>query len=327
MASLRKRGDTWTAEIRRKGVFKSSTFTTKAQALAWATKIEGEILAGSYGSVANKTFGQLLEDYSIKVSPTKKGARWEQVRLALVRRDPIAAIKLTELSATHFADWRDRRLLSVSASSVRRERNLLSHAVNIAISEWGWLKVNPMKGVKMPQAARARDRILSQEEIDRILYVLGYFAAILPETVGARVGAAMLYALETGMRAGEICKLTWDRVFLAQSYCVVDAGKTAAARRDVPLSPEAIRILQQLGGSTGSVFNLKTSQIDSMFRKAKKMALIEGLHFHDTRATAITRLAQKLDILPLARMVGHKKLEMLQVYYRESATDTAKKLT
>ena len=137
----------------------------------------------------------------------------------------------------------------------------------------------------------------------------------------------MLFALETAMRAGEICNLTWDKVFLGQSYCSVGDGKTDAARRDVPLSPEAVRILKQMGSTMGRVFDLKASQIDSMFRKAKKMALVEGLHFHDTRATAITRLAQKLDILSLARMVGHKDLRMLQVYYRESATDTAKKLT
>ena len=56
------------------------------------------------------------------------------------------------------------------------------------------------------------------------------------------------------------------------------------------------------------------------------MALIEDLHFHDSRHTAITRLAGKLDVLALARMVGHKDLRMLQIYYNESAEDMAKRL-
>lgn len=108
----------------------------------------------------------------------------------------------------------------------------------------------------------------------------------------------------------------------------MDGGKTPAAKRDVPLSGEAIAIIKLMDkvkdGDT--VFNLKPSQIDSMFRRAKGRALIEGLHFHDTRAEAITRLAGKLDILELARMVGHKDLRMLMVYYRRTAEDLAGKL-
>ena len=58
----------------------------------------------------------------------------------------------------------------------------------------------------------------------------------------------------------------------------------------------------------------------------KAKAGVVGLTFHDARAEAITRLSKKLDILQLARMVGHKDLKMLSVYYRESAADIAKKL-
>jgi len=94
----------------------------------------------------------------------------------------------------------------------------------------------------------------------------------------------------------------------------------------VPLSTEAIRILAQLPRDGESVFGISTAQIDALFRKAKARAMIDDLHFHDSRAVAITRLAQRLDILTLARMVGHRDLRMLQVYYRESAEDIAKKL-
>lgn len=48
--------------------------------------------------------------------------------------------------------------------------------------------------------------------------------------------------------------------------------------------------------------------------------------FHDARATAITRLSKRLDILELARMVGHRDPRSLMVYYRKSATDIAAKL-
>ena len=54
--------------------------------------------------------------------------------------------------------------------------------------------------------------------------------------------------------------------------------------------------------------------------------MIDDLHFHDLRHTAITRLASKLNILELARCVGHKDLRQLQVYFNMSAEDIAKKL-
>jgi integrase len=56
------------------------------------------------------------------------------------------------------------------------------------------------------------------------------------------------------------------------------------------------------------------------------MADIENLHFHDTRHEAITRLANNVDVLDLARIVGHKDLSMLMVYYNKSTSDIAKKL-
>ena len=112
------------------------------------------------------------------------------------------------------------------------------------------------------------------------------------------------------------------------------SGKTPAARREVPLSTEALRILEQLrtndpscaNAPSQSVLGVKSASLDALFRKAKARAGIDGLHSHDSRAEAITRLAKKLDILSLARMVGHRDLRMLQVYYRESAEDLAKRL-
>ncbi len=64
----------------------------------------------------------------------------------------------------------------------------------------------------------------------------------------------------------------------------------------------------------------------ALFRKAKVKALVEDLHFHDFRHLAITRLAHKLDVLALARMVGHRDLRQLQVYYNMSAEDMAGRL-
>lgn len=54
--------------------------------------------------------------------------------------------------------------------------------------------------------------------------------------------------------------------------------------------------------------------------------MIDDLHFHDTRHTAITRLAKIFNVLELARIVGHRDLRNLQIYFNMTAEDMAKKL-
>lgn len=54
--------------------------------------------------------------------------------------------------------------------------------------------------------------------------------------------------------------------------------------------------------------------------------MVDGLTFHDLRHSAITRLAKKLDVLALAKMVGHRDLRQLMIYYNPSAEELAGRL-
>lgn len=326
MASIQKRARGWFAQVRRKGVSKSASFSTKAEAAAWAARVEAEIIAGQRGEVPDKTFGDLLEKYRDEVSVTKRGERWERLRIGLTLRDAIASVNLRDFDTRAVAGWRDRRLAQMSAASVQREWNLLSNACTVAVREWRWLRENPMREVRRPPPTEPRNRLATDDEIERLLFALGYDHDVAPVTVTARVGAAMLFAIETAMRAGEIAGLTWKNVKLPQRHCKVAGGKTSSAKRDVPLSAEAIRLIEQMPKGAATVFNVTTAQIDALFRKAKARAMIDDLHFHDMRHLAITRLAKKLDVLPLARMVGHRDLKMLMIYYNESAEDISARL-
>jgi len=327
MATFIKRKGTWRAQVRRQGITKSGTFDTKAEAVAWATKIEAEILAGQRGETPDKPLSALLDRYAEEVSSTKRGERWERLRLALIGRDALGAVRLPALNASHFAAWRDRRLREVSAASVRREWTLLHHALNVAVKEWRWLPENPLATVRRPAPPRARDRRLSDDEIERLLFALGYDHDTPPVTATARVGAALLFAVETAMRAGEIVGLTWDRVHLEECFLRLPLTKNGTAR-EVPLSAEALRILRQMPRAEDrpSVFGLSGENLDALFRKAKARAMIGDLHFHDSRHEAITRLSKKLEVLDLARMVGIRDLRILMVYYNATAAEIAGRL-
>jgi integrase len=167
------------------------------------------------GTIPNKTFGDLLARYATDVSPGKKGGDWEITRIEFFKQDPIASVRLPVIDATHFVAWRDRRLKIVSAGTVLRDWNLLSNACNKAVFEWNWLKSNPMSRVKRPAEVAPRDRLITQDEIDRMKHVLGEDL----ETVTGRVCLAMQFALETGMRTAEIAGLIWTDMVLEENYC------------------------------------------------------------------------------------------------------------
>ena len=108
---------------------------------------------------------------------------------------------LEELSKADFEKWQEQRLTEVSVLSVLRERVSLSAVVTQAI-KWEFLKNNPLSLVEKPKEPPPRTRRYSQEEIDRLLFVSGFDFENLSETMISRVGASVLFAIETAMRAG-----------------------------------------------------------------------------------------------------------------------------
>ena len=74
------------------------------------------------------------------------------------------------------------------------------------------------------------------------------------------------------------------------------------------------------------MFDLEPGTRDVMFRRMRDTAKIPDLHFHDSRAEAIWRLSKKLDVMELARVIGHRDLKSLLIYYQTSADDLADRL-
>ncbi|GAB4294540.1 MAG: hypothetical protein Kow0083_07580 [Methylophaga sp.] len=137
MASFQKRGDKWRAQIIIDGRRKSKSFPTKAHAQAWASMMERQAAEQLIGRYPNLKVKDLAVRYMKEVSPTKYGEKWEVKRLnSLLNTDPLAQVNTLSLSETDIAEWRDRRLKSVSGSTVNREWNLLSSAFNTAVKEW-----------------------------------------------------------------------------------------------------------------------------------------------------------------------------------------------
>lgn len=326
MASIRKRSGGWRAEIRRRGVYVSRTFATKAAAVAWSAQVEAEIDAGRRGEMPRRSFVELCERYRLEVSPTKRGARWENLRLARIAATALFRHRLCHtITPDDIGAWRDARRAHVSDSTVRRELNLLGSLFETARREWRWVGSNPVRDVRKPQEAPARRRGVGQAEIDALLHALGWVEDGPLITKSQQVAAAFLLAIETAMRAGELLGLTWLDVDLTRRVARLPKTKNGDAR-EVPLSSRAVALFGMMQKDGGNVFAVSGASLDALFRKARTRAGLVDVHFHDSRSEALTRLADRLDVLELARMVGHRDPRSLMVYYRKSAAEIAEKL-
>ena len=329
MASITKAEGGWHAFVCVGGKRRSKRFDGKSKAQDWAAGIERQLKDGESTGMANgRTVADALERYEREVTPAKKGARWESLRLKAILRDPLAKVSLSDLSPADIAAWRDRRLRQVTSASVFREMCLLSHVFTITRREWRWIRENPVSDVRRPKKSKPRDRRVSDQEAEMIKVATGYRPDALPKTVTAKVGAAFFFAIETAMRLGEICGLDWDDVDCDTRVATLHDTKNGW-KREVPLSGGAMAILEQLRAARNGadpIFDLDTERASALFRKSRKTVEIHNLTFHDSRHEAITRLSKKLDVLALARMVGHRDIRMLMIYYNKSAADIAREL-
>ncbi len=301
----------------------SQVFDTKARAQAWGFAREAELRNQSSANV-KATLQQVIDRYILEVSPTLRSGDNITKRLkALSKMLPVMR-QVPDITAADLSKFRDKRMTEVSVATVRKEMTILRSVFESARRDWSMISINPIADVKRPPAPPNRKRLMSDGERDRLLLALGYDGKV--ETVQHQVAVAMLLGLETAMRAGEMLGLTWARVNLPGQYVSLEKTKNGDYR-DVPLSKRAVELLESMRMvDAHNVFTLTLASLDALFRKARDKCEIDNLHFHDTRATALTNLSRKLDVMELARMVGHRDLKSLLIYYRKSATDLAARL-
>lgn len=337
MATIIKRGDLqWQAKIRRKGYpSQSRTFELKADAEAWARDVEREMDRGAFldrTEAEKNTFGEILKRYKREITPSKKSASIEEVIIDNLLKTDLSKLKMTALSGSALAEWRDDRLGEVSGSTVNREIDVISSVINLARKEWGIHIENPVTLIRRPPKGKARERRLVVDEEKRLLDALEETPRREDGTFekGARnpwLKPVVELAIETAMRRGELLSLEWQHVDLKRAVAHLPDTKNGDAR-DVPLSKKAVAVLKKLPRSiSGTVFPITANALKKGFERACERAGIENFHFHDLRHEAASRISMRLsNVLELSAVTGHRDLRMLKRYYHPKAEDLAKKL-
>ena len=244
---------------------------------------------------------------------------------------PLCGKVLHEVTPEDIGVWRDARLKVVSPSSVVREAAQLRNVWTVAENEWGWCGASPWKKVKLPVKGHARTRRTSWREVRLLVRHMGYVTGRAPATPQGQLAWAYMVAQHTALRASEIRSLSRSSVDLTKRVITLESHKTLEREgtRFVPFTTKAARLLRVLDANAAAegrdeYFTMSAQSLDVLFRKVRDRLLLDNLHFHDSRADALTRLSRKMDVMRLAKISGHRDLNQLfTAYYRESAADIA----
>jgi len=325
MATFRKRGIKWQAQVRRQGQLPvSQSFTLKSDAVAWARRTESTLDQGLVPDLrrsdGNDSLGDLFIRYRDNESPKKKGHVQERWRLDQLAKHPISRIPLRALTSRPLATYRDQRLKLVAPSTVRRELTLIQRVLQVGINEWDIaLQDNPAVRITKPSESHKRERRLLDGELEMLLKACrqGRVEWIEP---------LICIAITTGMRRGELLSIHWTDVSFERRIVRLITSKNGYPR-DIPLSSEALRVLKRWVHSDPRVFPVTANAVRLAWERVRTRANICDLRFHDLRHEAISRFFELgLSMPEVALISGHRDYRMLLRYTHLRAETIVAKL-
>jgi len=271
MASIRKRGSKWQAQVRRSGQPSvSQTFRLKSDAETWARHVETDMDRNGLPAHPRKLqrirVADLIERYRDTVVAKKRSREVETFILNAMLRQRLARVRLSDLTPAIFSAYRDERLNRVKPVTIRRELGLLQHIFTVAQREWGiTLPSNPVSGISKPNGSKPRDRRLQDGELGRLL-------THCSASRNKLLSPIILFAIETGMRRGEILKTSWTNIDWESRTLHIPETKNGHPRT-IPLSKAAVAVLERPPRRQGDlVFPTSASALQQAWKRLTKRA-------------------------------------------------------
>lgn len=308
-------------------------------------KAEGKILDIRPGQ--KTTFSQLYEDW-FKAIPQLDELKSKDVLLINLNsflkefgRHNIYSLTKHDIESYQIKRQKDGLSASYIDQEVGAARNMLNRAWSADKVSGDALK--PFKQAKklLKRHANARDFVLGFDDVMALISHMQPHARNIT-----------LAAFYTGMRAGEIVNLTWDRVDLSSDEIILEAEHTKTdEKRIIPICDELHKILEVIPKEIRRGQNGKMEQVPEVFlykglpvksirwslKKACEKAGIpygrntkNGITFHDLRHTFNTNMRKAgIDQTIIMEITGHKTREMFDRYNtvdRDEKKDAVKKM-
>jgi integrase len=239
----------------------------------------------------------------------------------LLEYSPISQLKLDELSGEHIAAYVGyRQTAGMEVSTINRELQVLRRILHLAL-DWGLVERSAK--IQMLSGERHREFVLSRQEE-------AHYLAAAPEPLASI--AALL--TDTGMRPEECYRLRWESVTWVNGRTgtlLVTHGKTAAARRLLPMTLRVRAILQPRWEAAGKPRegwvwsaptrsgHIESSSLKKQHQKAQGLSKVRSFVLYSLRHTFLTRLGESgCDAWTLARIAGHSSVSISARYVHPS---------
>jgi integrase len=263
------------------------------------------------------TVAQAVERY-LASKARKRTIDEDRRQLDLLKTEFGGETSLSEITASRISEYKAKRLSAVrtigqgeraverrlTAAAVNRPLALFRHLLRLAHEDWEVIDSVPR--IRLEKEPQGRLRWLTQEEITRLLNACS-------KSKNKELPAAVIVALNTGLRRGELLGLSWERVDMSRGVIRLELTKSGR-RREVPLNGDSDRALVGLGPkANGRVF--KTRYIQTAYNNAVAAAKLDDVNFHTLRHTfASWAVMRGVTLKELQELLGHASLAMTMRY-------------
>lgn len=336
--SIYKRGDIYWFEFLYKGqrVRQSTKQTNQRVARQMEAAFKTRLAKGEVGIVERKpapTFAEFAKQFRKSVE-TQCAAKPSTVEFYFSKLDrlleftPLAQAGLNDVDEALIASYVQHRRAClhhdkpISPAQVNRELATLRKALRLAQE---WRIINRVPRIRLLPGERTREFVLSREQ-ERI------YLEFAPQPLK---DAAVLM-LDAPLRVGEVSSLEWRDVTFApgpgapHGFLSIRRGKTANARRFIPLTARAADMLKSRQAESQSAFVFtdesgiaplsRFTLRDQHVKMRRMLKLPADAVIHSFRHTACTRLGEAgADAFAIMRLAGHSTVTVSQKYVHPSA--------
>ena len=324
MACIRKIKGKFRVDINKKGFPRlAKRFLDKKTAMRWAMEIELQMERNEfegYSSQSGGTLKEILIKYRDEKTVLKKGWREETSVINFLINHKISLHGLSVLRSHHIHKLMKELSVTRKPSTVNKYIVLICHAWRVAKREWGihLPKDNPCDFVTLNRVKDYRDRILTNEEYEKLLDACDTSNLVILKDI-------VVFASSTGARQGEILKLKRDHINFEKKEITFYDTKNSEDRT-IPVSDNILGMLKTYRFGT-HVFNTRARRLRKHFLIACKKAEIENFRFHDLRGFFATKaLLSGMNLAQVSFLTGHKDWGMLKRYTRIKPADLLKEV-
>jgi integrase len=222
--------------------------------------------------------------------------------------------------------WGPLRLDQITVDDIERARERVREGGKIKADRWlvhlaacfaaavkaELIPRNPAQKVERERGNPARDRVLSDEEMKALIA-----AADVDDDPHAR--AAVLLAVWTGARKGELLTLEWKHVDLGARMVRQPDSKSGRARL-LALPPDAVKMLEKLPRLgpyviAGKDPKKKRFDLKGPWERIAKRAGLEAVTMHDVRRTWGLALTRSVGVHVASKGLGHQSITETEAVY------------